>query len=448
MRYLLRSIASLTYGVSVVAVLAILLVGCVAESAERPNVILIVIDTLRADHLGAYDNQRSVSPNLDAFAEQATLFEAASSQAPHTIPSVLQLMSSRYKQGRALSPDTPTLAELLSDAGYRTGAIVENANFEFEKEACGLPRGFDQFFRNGLIDREHVFEQHWKSPTPADVITAQARRWLSGLNPDQPFFLWLHYFDPHDPYLPPYSADMEELSWEADSSMTGDIRATRLFPKTGVDPGVVKEEDRRHLIRLYDAEIRYLDQSLGELFSFLREQRLFEDALIIVTADHGESFGEHGQWTHGTALYEQQIGIPLIVKYPDQTLGRRMEEPVELLDVTPTVLDVTEVKTEARFDGRSLVNPGRRAAFAFWKDEWYVRTREWKLLHRSGTTQLFHISKDASEQFDVANDHPDVVEKLAGMRRARLRQIEASDDELEAVSREAVEQMKSLGYFQ
>ena len=434
-----------------IGVLSGFLLACpkAAEKDEtRANVILIVVDTLRADHLGSYGHDPSVSPNLDGFADRATVYETTRSQAPHTIPSVLQLMSSRYRQGKTLSPDTPTLAEMLKSDGYRTAAIVENANFEFTREASGLPRGFDEFFRNGLLDKEHVFQQHWKSPTPADVITAEARRWLSKNAGQEPFFLWLHYFDPHDPYLPPFSADMETLSWEAESELTGDIRSTELFPRSGVEPGPADEADRRHLARLYEAEVRYLDQSLGELFSYLEEMQLFDDSMIVFTSDHGESLGEHGHWTHGTALFEEQVGVPLIVKTPDQNEGRRQAEPAELLDVVPSILEVTGVNPGTRLDGRSLLEPGRRAAFAFWKDEWYVCTRDWKLLHRDGATRLFHLAEDPDEQVDVAESHPDMVETLLAMRASRLRQIEASDEELSDASNEAVEQMKSLGYLQ
>lgn len=419
-----------------------------SDEGDRPSVILIVVDTLRADHLGTYGYSRDVSPRLDELAQRATVFETACSQAPHTIPSMLQIMSSRYRQGKKLATDTPTLAEILSAGGYGTAAVVENALFEFTRDAGGLMRGFDTFYRNGLLSPDEVFQQHWKTPTPADVVTSQARRWVHAHKEATPFFLWLHYFDPHDPYLPPYSEDMETLSWGSDSRLTGDIRATDLFPKKAVVPPPVDEADRRHLVDLYDAEIRYLDQALGELFEVLEREQLFDKSLIIVAADHGESLGEHGQWTHGTSLFDQQIHVPLIVKYPGQRTGRRVSRPVETLDIVPTVLEVSGVASKATFDGQSLTVPDTRgAAFVFWKDEWVVRTEEWKLLHREGEPHLYRISEDPGESTDLSAERPEVVRALLRARTARLAQIDVTEGALEGTAANALEEMRSLGYL-
>jgi len=310
-------------------------------------------------------------------------------------------------------------------------------------------RGFESFYRNGLLCPEEVFKQHWRTPTPADVVTSQARRWVRAHREVSPFFLWLHYFDPHDPYLPPYSEDMEALSWGSGSQMTGHIRDTDLFPRRGSVPPPVNEVDRRHLVDLYDAEIRYLDQALGELFVVLEEDQLFDDSLIIVTADHGESLGEHGQWTHGTSLFDQQIHVPLIVKYPGQRSAQRVSSPVEALDIVPTILEVAGVETSAPLNGRSLVVPATRgAAFVFWKDEWVVRTGEWKLLHRAGETRLYHISDDPGETTDLSGEHPEVVQSLIRARTARLAQIDASEGALEDTAADALEEMRALGYLE
>ena len=439
---------------SLALVLILVTLGCrgpgsdhPAAAALRTNVILIVVDTLRADHLGTYGYGPRVSPRIDAFARRATVFETAVSQAPHTIPSMLQLMTSRYHQGKQIDAETPTVAEMLSSAGYRTAAVVENALFEFSPDAHGLMRGFETFYRNGLLAPDAVFEQHWKTSTPADVVTAQARRWLRSRAAGAPFFLWLHYFDPHDPYMPPYSDDLERLSRHSKSRMTGDIRATDLFPATGKKPPPVSDVDRDHLRELYDAEIRYLDQSLGELLDFLDQQGLLDKSLVILTADHGESLGEHDQWTHGTSLFEQQIHVPLIVKYPGQDSGRRIAEPVESLAIVPTILDVTGVRSAAHLDGRSLTASAAGLAFVFWKDEWVVRSAEWKLLNRGAALHLFHVSEDPGEEVDLADDRPRVVRRLLRARQERLTEIEASDFGLEGTAADALREMKSLGYL-
>ncbi len=189
-------------------------------------------------------------------------------------------------------------------------------------------------------------QQHWKTKTPADCITAQAIRWLKKRDASRPVFLWLHYFDPHDPYLPPFADDMETLSRNSGSDFTGDIRNTFLFTAPNSDSARhLPEKDRQHLVALYDAEIRYLDQSLGELFAFLKAAGLYRGSVIALSADHGESFGEHGLWMHGQSLYEAEVHVPLIVKFPNQTRGERVRKPVQAIDIFPTVADTAQVST-------------------------------------------------------------------------------------------------------
>jgi arylsulfatase len=386
---------------------------------------------------------------LDAFAARATVFENAISQAPHTIPSVLQIMTSRYDQGTQIAADSMTAAELLRSAGYETVAVVENANFESDQGARGLPRGFDRFYRNGLLHRGSNEWQHWKTKTPADAITAQAIRYLRGRESKRPVFLWLHYLDPHDPYLPPFAENMEELSWGANSSYTGDIRSTFLF-RAGRAPRdeSFSEADRQHLIELYDAEIEYLDQSLGELFEFLRAQDLFESSLIVLTADHGESFGEHGNWTHGRSLYDAEIHIPLIIKYPNQSAGERVTRPAQAIDILPTILDALGISTDAPFAGGSLLQPGVDPAFAFWRESQAARTEDWKLLQTGEEVFLFRIDADPEEAHDLSEREPDVVRQLIAARRAKLAEIGQSYGDLKALSDEAVRQMRELGYME
>lgn len=213
------------------ALLLAALLGACRAAPRRPDVVLVVIDTLRADRVGRHGRAASLTPTLDALAAQGTLFENVIAQAPHTIPSMLQLMTSRYAQGLEIAPTDRTLAELLRDAGYDTLAVVENPNFEQHPEAHGLRRGFRRFYRNGLLDGASLAQQLYKTDTPADAVTAQAARAVRTRDRTRPLFLWVHYFDPHDPYLPPYAEDLEELSRGADSALTGDLRATDVYLK-------------------------------------------------------------------------------------------------------------------------------------------------------------------------------------------------------------------------
>ncbi|MCP4903306.1 MAG: sulfatase [bacterium] len=423
-------------------------IGCGEPPTERPNVVLVLVDTLRADHLGTYGYSKEISPAIDSFADGATLFDNAIAQAPHTIPSILQIMTSRHIQGKQLRPEDATLAETLRKAGYETTAIVENALFEFDREAHGLMRGFDTFYRNGVLDRSHIFQQHWKSKTPADVITAQARRWLRNRSSHKPFFLWLHYLDPHDPYMPPYADDMEELSWESGSEYTGDIRNTSLFPRSQAEASDFTDLDRLHLINLYDAEITYLDQSLGELFVFLDSEGLFDDSLVILSSDHGESLGEHGLWTHGLSLFEPEIHVPLIVKYPGQKRGLRVATPAQAIDIFPTIVDVTGIDQSIVHDGSSLRDGDAQAAFTFWKDWWVVRTSQWKLIQKGDERLLFRIDTDPDESNDLLTQEPAVTDRLVALRAAKLTTLETSAEKLEKASREAIDKMRALGYLQ
>ncbi len=423
-----------------------LLAGC---RSRPPDVVLILVDTLRADHLSAYRYPQPISPHIDEFARSATLFESAMSQAPHTLPSVLQIMTSRYIHETDIDPRIPTLAELLRQHGYQTAAVVENGLFETTPDAHGLMRGFDRFYRNGPLHTDNVEQQHWKTKTPADCITAQARRWLHVRDRDRPFFLWLHYFDPHDPYMPPFADDMEALTWQAASHFTGDIRRTFLYRGAdGERPAEFTAADRQHPIDLYDGEIRYLDQSIGELFDELRAEGVFDRSMIIIAADHGESFGEHGAWTHGNSLYDSEVHIPLIVKLPGQARGKRVLDPVQAIDIAPTVLEAARVPAEGiTLDGTSLRQRPRRAAFTFWKDSKAVRTAVWKLVSRAGKTELFHLPHDPQELHDLAGERPGVVARLTAAGDAKMAALNASPSEVNRISSQTVEQLRALGYL-
>jgi len=410
-------------------------------------VILITVDTLRADHLGAYGYSEPTSPAIDAFAAGATLYEQAVAQAPHTLPSLLQIMTSRYRHGLEIAAAEVTLAEILRRQGYQTAAVVDNALLELSPTARGLMNGFDTFYRNGILDPD-AEQQHWKTKTPADCITAQGIRWLRKRDPDRPFFLWLHFFDPHDPYLPPFADDLESLSRKSDSEFTGDIRNTLLFrePKSAAAQHLL-ERDRRHLVALYDAEIRYLDQSLGELFEFLREADLYDDSMVILGADHGESFGEHGLWMHGNSLYAAEVHVPLVVKFPQQTSAARGRVPVQAIDIAPTIIDAIEIPTGGTvFDGISLRSRKSEPAFAFWGPWKLVQTQEWKLLQNGDKTELFHMS-DRAEERDRSADEPSVVETLRAAATAKLASVGVAERDLEPLSSDAIERLRALGYL-
>ena len=428
--------------------LPVLLGGACARGPSRPDVVLVTVDTLRPDHLGAYGYRSATSPRIDALAARATLFENAVSQAPHTVPSVLQIMTSRFSMGLMIPPETPTLAELLKAQGYQTVAVVDNPHFEQQREAGGLRRGFDRFWRNGVIARHSLVKQLYKTDTAADAVTAQARRAVLARRPGQPLFLWVHYIDPHDPYLPPFDPDMDRLSQWNPSPYTGDVRDTPLYKQSPDAPVPLSPEDQQHLVDLYDAEIRYADRSIGDLFDLLEEQGLFDRALVVFASDHGESLGEHGLWTHGQSCYEPEIRIPLVVKQPRQRQGHRRRESVQAVDIVPTVLDVLGLDTSRlRLDGASLLRPHDQPAFTFWRDWQVVRTPEWKLVQRQDSLRLYRIDRDPGETQDLAAQHPEITRSLLQARDEKLRRLGATSEDLAGQSSRAVEQLRALGYL-
>lgn len=417
------------------AFLLLLLPVATPVSARPPNVILITIDALRADHLGAYGYPKDTSPHIDELAGTATLFENATSQSPSTIPSVLQIMTSKYT-GATIDPrKTVTLPQVLAKDGYQTAAVVENPFFEFGS-GKGLATIFQEFYRNGLLDVQ--FEQQlWKTNMPADVITAQAVRWLKRRDASRPFFLWLHYFDPHDPYLPPFPGGAKILGPIRGNPVTGDIR--RFINRKDFKPG---DAELRYWTELYDAEIRYVDTSLGDFFDFLRTAKLFDSSLLVLSADHGEGLREHGSWTHSATLFDSEVHVPLLIKYPSQTKGERVSFPVQSIDIFPTIVDTVGVKADVlpALRGRSLRTGRPTLAFAKWEGWEMARDRDWKLINRRGKKMLFDLSKDSAELQNLYDSEPEIRGRLEQALRDRFDPGVVKEDEA------TLERLRQLGY--
>ena len=411
---------------------------------KKPNVILIVCDAMRADHLGVYGYRRNTSPAIDRLSRESVLFKNAISQAPTTIPSVLQLMTGNFLQGEKIDPKDITLAEALSQNGYATAAIVDNPNFELYN--TGVARGFQDFYRNAVLDST-VEGQHYKTKTPADVVTQTAIRWLKKTS-QRPFFLWLHYFDPHDPYSPPYALDLPFVD-EHESAWTGDIRNTFLYaPDREKRP--YTETDRLHLIDLYDAEIYYLNLCLQDLFDDLRKYGLYDESLIILTADHGESFGEHGTWFHGRSVFDSEIRIPLIIKLP---AGSRRQEtvahPVQLINVYPTILSLLGLNVPAGVRKKNILTATDPYGFLLYGDWIVVRGARWKLIsdEKEKMEFVFDVEQDPGETRNLASEKPAVLRTLRDAKRDWLKTLPQSYEAAAKQSKELMDRLKSLGYI-
>jgi arylsulfatase A-like enzyme len=336
----------------VAALLAALLAGAAAcgRSDRPPDVVLIVVDTLRWDRLPLAGYPRPVAPRLAAFAAESVVFEEARAVASWTRPTVASILTGysprrhgalRYDEGLAA---VPTLATRLGLAGYATRALVAN-NFLHE---AGFERGFQQFDHLSLRRNWHV---------PGAEVTRAALAAVPEAA-DAPLFLYVHYLDPHDPYRPDPHA-RRTLVRPYDGPVEGSMAFVRGRLLRGLH--AVTDEDVRFLSDLYDAEIRSFDDALGALLDGLRDAGRYHDAWIVLTADHGEELHDRGGWLHSYTLYEEQLHVPLIVK-PPRGLGvepGRRRGLTSQLDVVPTLLDGLGLDPDAAdgpaIEGRSLL---------------------------------------------------------------------------------------------
>jgi arylsulfatase len=452
------------------AFLALLALACSgARSAVPPAVILITCDTLRADRLGAYGYPRDVSPNLDAFAREAVVFERAYATAPHTNPALSSLFTSRMPDeigvaggNRTLMPpEIVTLAELLRANGIETAAVVSNwalRRAATELGDAGLAQGFDHYDdRMGSSDglRPGHFERL------ADQTTDDAIAWLEGRRgSDTPFFLWVHYQDPHGPYAPP-----EEIAaLFKDSPPEGKrLRFGRSHSGRGQIPAyqIIPGENRSQVyLNRYDGEIRFFDREVGRLLDWLRREGLYQESLILFTADHGESLGEHDYWfSHEEHVFHEAVHVPLMVRFPAGTPHPPGSALVGHLDVLPTVLEFfglpaapvrgTSLATEElpadRIVAHTLAPVG---APHRWEG---VSDGRYRLILHRGRAMLFDVEEDPGETRDLAEVEPARVRALWERYREFLQAapadpaVEGVDLPLDDATRRALE---AMGYLE
>ena len=307
------------------------------------NVILISIDTLRADHLGCYGYAADTTPNIDRFSKDAVLFRTAIAHAPSTTPSHASIFTSllpvhhgalRARQ-RPISDTVKTMAEILRDTGYRT--ISFNGGGQVSA-TYGFDRGFE------------IYESE---PGTFAQKVEKATQWMQQ-NPDAKFFMFLHTYEVHAPYQP--DARLMEMF---DADYTGDL-GDAILPRLliNINDGTVAidEEDARHIVNAYDAEIRSMDLAFAQLVRAMAQEGLFENTIVVFTSDHGEEFGEHSQMgRHSHALYDEVLRVPLIIRLPDRKFaGTVVDRQVRGIDILPTVTDLLGLEHRDQFDGSSL----------------------------------------------------------------------------------------------
>lgn len=410
----------------VLGILISVLCPAASGAATQPNIILVTVDSARADRMGFLGYHGGLTPHLDDLARQSIVFERAYAQAPLTVVSSATILSGTYPQtnqaselGTPLPGTLPYLPDLLRARGYRTAAFVGSAALDpREGMAPGFDRGFDVF--DAPIQNSFRVGGGCGAKLPGDQVAARAIKWLSG-NGGRPFFLWIHLSD-------------------ADASCR-------------------TSHDRSS----YDHGVASADAALGKLVAELRMRKLFEDSLMVIVADHGESLGAHGEDSHGIFLYDETIHVPLLVKMPQEQLaGKRVKGRVRLLDIAPTVLERAGVSIPSQMQGQSLVriaktNPDADQS-AYARSDFSQEAFGWSALESWRAGKFLYIRAPQAELYDLVAD-PGAGHNLAQISKATLAalaaQLEAFDSHFgdlrgksatEGLSSSEMQKLASLGY--
>jgi choline-sulfatase len=392
-------------------------------------VILISVDTLRADHLSCYGDKRIHTPRIDALTEGGTLFAHSASLVPLTFPSHVTLLTSTYPfangiedNGEDLPPGAVTLATMLKAHGYRTAAFV--STFILDRR-FGLNQGFDVY--DSPFDlHQHAGIDPGDIKRPASAVESAAARWI-GENAGKPFFVFLHFYDLHTPYDPP-------------------AVYRRRYPASG-----------------YDAEIAYVDSTIGRLEDFLRQRGLFQKCTIVFTADHGEGLNEHGESAHGYFIYQSTIHVPLIFHWPENIGGypQRVDAPVSLIDVAPTILQFLGLPPPRQFQGHSLLSEIQTPSFdqpeTVYSESLYsyyhfgtaplrgLRAGAYKFIS-APKPELYNLKGDPNERDNVYSKHRAVAANLREQLNELIARYQHAQVPHRVLSPEAVSLLQSLPY--
>jgi arylsulfatase A-like enzyme/Flp pilus assembly protein TadD len=422
-----------------VALLLISILVSAAYAVSQPsspqtvtNVVVITIDTLRADHLGCYGYRQIRTPNIDALASDGILFRRAYTSVPVTLPSHTVIFTGTYPTfsgihdfaGNKLGPDQPTLASVLKEHGYATGAVVASAVLD---SRFGLNRGFDFYYDHfdfNRLEESNIEEME----RPGNVVADRALEWLEK-NYQKKFFLWMHLYDPHYPYHPPapYST--------------------------------------RYQNNLYDGEIAFADRQAGRLIRFLKERNLYRNTLIVLSGDHGESLGEHGEKTHGFFIYNATLQVPLIFHLPSGIPASKNSpaELVNLADIMPTILHALHFAVPSEVQGDNLLPliegkkaPDERSLYAEtflprlhfnWSELRGIETERYHFID-APKPELYDLSADPGETHNIFAQKQAVAQELRARLQSLIVQYSAGQAQAEKTGLDPalMERLKSLGY--
>jgi arylsulfatase A-like enzyme/Tfp pilus assembly protein PilF len=403
---------------------------------EKPNVILITMDTTRADHIACYGYPDVKTPNLDSLAGRGVLFEQAATSSPLTLPAHCSIMTGMYPTyhgvrvngNTALNEEQTTIAEVLSVQGYRCGAFI--GAFVLDGR-WGLEQGFQQYDDQFDLQKyKHI--DLGAVQRPGNEVMDRALAWLDGEKAD-PFFAWIHLYDPHAPYEPP-------------------------------EP-YFSEYSRRGLVGQYDGEIAFMDEQIGRCVAWLERNGLSQNTVLVLIGDHGEGLGSHGEGTHGYFIYDYAAHVPFIIAAPLQGLGGvRVPSQVRGVDVFPTILGLVGIEGRAGVHGRSVIplmfKPKTRdEAPAYgesmapniqfgWSPLQFLRTTRYKYID-APKSELYDITQDADEQTNLYGDRPEIARRM----KAELDRLMAETSrgapapQAANLDKETVERLAALGYI-
>jgi len=431
------------------------------------NIILLTIDALRADHLSCNGYNHDTTPNLDRFADRNTNFTTAYSPSSHTREAVPALLTGQYPDD-AIDEDyhlnAPSIATYLQEEGYVTGGFHSNP---FLSRAYGYDAGFDEFDddlhlgQHKLIALAQRFMDKLRNRhyARAPEINERSLTWVDSLNEEEPFFLWNHYMDVHGPYDPP----IDEIT-TGGRSISG-AKAQSLYQKSLESPEEITEGERETLRNAYDAEINYLDTHLQQLLDAFDSRNILNNSLVIVVADHGDAFGEHGYYGHPRQLHEEILRVPCIISHPNKT-DTSVDKPVSTVCILSTILESIGVSYEIvqkpllTRDGSSRELPETVFASATGEDEHTDRRRfaAWKeerkiimdrLINTGNVLSVlgYDLESDPQEQDPVTNFGEEFEQLREELESFSSRQLSLRDTSNQTNSESEVEdRLKALGY--
>lgn len=463
-------------------------VGILKQDEAPPNIVFIVVDTLRADRLGVYGNPNRLSPNMDQIGREGVVFERCFAPAPWTLPSVASLLTcyhpsvhgaTSYGQVQAMSDKRApairvlnedqfnTLPEALHESGYETAAFVAN---KFLQAEFGFAQGYD-----------HYDASFTANTVPGRIVNAAAVEWLKARKGDRPLFLYLHYMDVHGPYdaarefMDPQIARVRAIPAEKRTAMTPELfnRINPYLRKPPANGSDLKDYDelrgyQEYWAARYDAGVLEMDHFLGEMIAELKSLGIWDSAYVVLTADHGESLGEHGFWDHGYNLFNTDLHVPLVLRWPGTLPPSRVTENASLLDIMPTLLEQLRATSSGNAQGRSLVDvisgspspspvPVFAGAIKAGPEADAVIQEDWKLIRIKSPQAgdgylrlLLNIKSDPAELKSVWNSNVAIGKALDGVLEAQLKANQtikpSYDVQFKELSPDLIKRIEAIGY--